>query len=269
MLRPQAFIDDSGNEPTKPHFVLAGFVAAAANWAAFSDEWRAALDESPRLDYFKMKEAAGLKDQFDPKNGWNEQKRDDRLILLTRIIRKYVGIRIHAKVVHSDFDKYVKSIPVPYRKLLSDNPYILLFSQIIMAMSARQELFGVDPCDFIFDEQAGFDVEAISSWPSIKETLIRHRRPGFANIVGSPPIFRNEREVLPLQAADLYAWQMRNYFFQNRLIIAPVNRVLGQLVSIPMIDRDIDEREMKELHNSLLSTEICFANKIRTSRSFR
>ena len=97
MLQPQACVDDSGNEPTKPHFILAGFVAPAANWAALTKEWQAALDETPKLDYFKMHEAARLKEQFDPSNGWTEAKRDDRLITFTRIIRKHVGIRIHAK----------------------------------------------------------------------------------------------------------------------------------------------------------------------------
>ncbi len=32
VLKPQAYIDDSGDDPTKRYFVLAGFVARAASW---------------------------------------------------------------------------------------------------------------------------------------------------------------------------------------------------------------------------------------------
>jgi hypothetical protein len=53
----QGFFDDSGNESSSPIFVLAGFITTNQRWAAFSDEWQLALDEPPRLKYFKMAEA--------------------------------------------------------------------------------------------------------------------------------------------------------------------------------------------------------------------
>jgi hypothetical protein len=253
LLQPQACIDDSGNEPTKPHFVLAGFVAPAASWAAFSDEWQAALDESPKLEYFKMKEAAKLKDQFDPSKGWTDAKRDDRLITFTRIIRKHARIRIHAKIKNADFDKYIKSIPVPNRMLFTDNPYTLLFQQIILAMAVRGDLYGVNvPCDFIFDTQVGFSAEIQEQWPQFKEVVKSASRTDLPALVGDLPIFRDEKTFLPLQAADLYAWQMRNYFAQNQVLTVPVNRVLGQLVPIPMIERSYEEDEVIRLRNYLL-----------------
>jgi hypothetical protein len=51
----QAFIDDSGREPTSPLFVLSGFVASHEARAAFSDEWDAALREAPAIGYFKRR----------------------------------------------------------------------------------------------------------------------------------------------------------------------------------------------------------------------
>jgi hypothetical protein len=39
---------------------LGGFVAPVGRWLAFSDEWKAALNQPPALEYFKMKEAARL-----------------------------------------------------------------------------------------------------------------------------------------------------------------------------------------------------------------
>jgi uncharacterized protein DUF3800 len=255
VIQPQACIDDSGNEPTKPHFILAGFVAPAANWLALADEWRAALNEQPKLEYFKMNEAALLKGQFDPKKGWDEAKRDDRLIAFTRIIKKYVRIRIHAKIKHANFDKYIKSIPVPKRMLFTDSPYTLLFQQIILAMAVRGDLYGVNqPVDFIFDQQVGFSEEITDQWPQFNETIRLSSRSDLPALVGKLPEFRDEKCYLPLQAADLYAWQMRNYFVQNKnpKLIVPVNRVLGQFVRIPMIERDYEEDELIRLRDYLL-----------------
>ena len=56
-----------------------------------------------------------------------------------------------------------------------------------------------------------------------------------------------------MQAADLYAWQMRNYFAQNQKLIVPVNRVLGQLVQIRMIERNYPEDELIRLREHLLA----------------
>jgi hypothetical protein len=68
----QVFADESqGADPgTGDHFVMAGLIGESEHWAIFSDEWDICLKSGPRrLDYFKMKEAAGLSGQFW---GWDE-----------------------------------------------------------------------------------------------------------------------------------------------------------------------------------------------------
>ena len=263
ILNPQAVVDDSGNEPNSHVFVLAGFVAPAANWVALTDEWRAVLDQKPTLEYFKMKEAMRLQDQFDKKRGWTEDLRDDRLMTFTRIIRKHASIRIHAKIQHAHFNKHIRSIPVPNRMLFTDSPYTLLFQQIILAMAVRGDLYGaMTPCDFVFDEQSGFIGEIQSQWPKFKETIKLQSRSDLPALVGDLPIFRDEKYFLPLQAADLYAWQVRNYYAQNKnpKLIVPVNRVLGQLVEIPMIDRNYEEDEVIRLREHLLRVGEHFKN---------
>jgi hypothetical protein len=194
ILNPQAAIDDSGSEPQSPVFIFAGFVTSAERWAAFSTEWQAALDELPRLDYFKMSEAARLQEQFDRKKGWDEVKRDDRLITLTRIINKYAEARIHASMRNDHFEKYVKAIPVPKRKLGTDSPYLMVFMQIVLAMAVAGDRIGVtDPCDFIFDEQGAFSNEVLGWWPTFKELVKNSSKSDLARFVGSPPIFRDDK----------------------------------------------------------------------------
>jgi len=59
---------------------MAGLLSDSENWAQFSDDWSACLQSGPRrLDYFKMKEAAGCGGQF---YGWSEPERDRKLLSL-------------------------------------------------------------------------------------------------------------------------------------------------------------------------------------------
>ena len=105
ILQPQAMIDDSGTEPQSHVFILGGLIASAADWVKFSIDWRTVLDQPPKLRYFKLTEAMslGAKGQFTRHRGWNETKRDSRLIDLAHVIRKYATIRIHASMNHDEF----------------------------------------------------------------------------------------------------------------------------------------------------------------------
>jgi hypothetical protein len=58
-----------------------------------------------------MSEAAWFGGQFSRQKGWDERKRDDRLITLTRIIRKYVKLRVSVCIRHDLFQKYMLSVP--------------------------------------------------------------------------------------------------------------------------------------------------------------
>jgi hypothetical protein len=127
----QAFVDDSGNDPQDEYLVLAGFVASVLEWIKFSDAWQAELDKSPKLKYFKMTEAHSLRGQFDRNLGWTESERDKRVRKFARIAAQYAHLRISTAIRHEHFEKYIKGLAVPERKLSSDSPYFLLFTHLI------------------------------------------------------------------------------------------------------------------------------------------
>lgn len=84
MMVLQACLDDSGelDQTINPVFVLAGFIAESDSWASFSHDWRAALD-APSINYFKMVEAANLRDQF---NGWSREQANAKIHHLVHVI---------------------------------------------------------------------------------------------------------------------------------------------------------------------------------------
>ena len=96
----QAYIDDSGEqeEAVNPVFVLAGFIADSARWAAFLDEWNAALAASPSIAYFKMKEADRLDGEFDRHRRWTKSMRDEKMAVLLPIIQKHVQARVSVSI---------------------------------------------------------------------------------------------------------------------------------------------------------------------------
>jgi hypothetical protein len=208
-----------------------------------------------------MSEAAslGAHGQFSRRRGWDEAKRDDRLITLARIIKKHTRIRLSAWIRHDDFEQHIKSIPSPVRRLAADSPYVLLFQQVIMAPAVFGDRHGItdDPCDFIFDKQGAFSEEATQWWPMFKWTVENSSKSDLAKFVGDQPIFRDEKVFLPLQAADLYAWQVRNNYVENhrvpnQTIMIPQSRVLGILTPIPMINREYPTAEVIRLRDHLL-----------------
>jgi len=252
VLNPQAVIDDSGSEPQSRFFILAGFAAPASGWIGFVSDWKAALAEPPGLAYFKMTEAANFGGQFSRSKGWNEANRDDRLITLTRVIKKHASIRIQAGVRNDHFEQYIRSLPAPERRMIIESPYGLLFMQIILAMATFGDRIGIqEPCDFIFDEQGPFGAEALANWPTFRGLLNNSSRSDLSKFVGSTPIFQNDKQFLPLQAADLYAWHLRRHYSRNQFLTVSPDRVLRQFEAMPSISRFYDESELQRLRAHL------------------
>lgn len=210
----QAFIDDSGSEPNSPVFVLAGYIATTEAWARFADDWAAEMagdDEFPTIKYFKMDEAMGLRDQFSPGSGWTRDLRDKKLVRLTSIIARTSRWQVCASMGQRDFEETLHRLPVfdDGRTLANDHPYTFLWYQLVSEMWLRKRDMEMDgPCDFIFDQRIGFEDEAIRYWKRMKE-IMQIGDPELAKWMPNPPIFRDELEFKPLQAADLHAWTIR------------------------------------------------------------
>jgi serine/threonine protein kinase len=75
----QAAIDDSGRGQ-RPTFVFAGFVLSDEQWLPFVDEWKAVLDEHPKIEYFKMKEAHSRTGQFARLSATERDRKVQRLL---------------------------------------------------------------------------------------------------------------------------------------------------------------------------------------------
>lgn len=184
-----------------PVFVMAGHIAPLTAWNAFNVDWDAALKTHPRLQYFKMREAWAREDEF---KNWTMGERDERLNLLAPIITKHVTASVSFVVSTSAWKKHIVG-KLSHR--YHDRPYFFAFYGIMAALVKYLRAKGIeDKVDFIFDNEGGESASVMlggfEEWASLApEELKRY--------IGNPPIYRDEKSVLPLQAADFFAWHIR------------------------------------------------------------
>lgn len=243
----QAFVDDSGSEPQSPVFILAGHISTPEKWAKFADEWRDALARSPGAVYFKASEAMSLRGEFSQSKGWDDQTRDERVIELCEVIWRHATVAISAQMMHQDWaDTFKRLAPVfaalPTKRF--SHPHAFLWFTMLHKLwlhPTKLTLANAGPCDFIVDEMVGYQEEMISLWSTMKAFIDQPPLPDKMRAwIGSPPIFRDEKLFLPLQAADLWAWANR------RAVVSPPDRLklpeaaIERLCAIPPMHLNVN-----------------------------
>jgi hypothetical protein len=88
-----------------------------------------------------------------------------------------------------------------------NNPYFLAFKAIVNVLAREQHHIGEqDPISFIFDNESEKAI-VLNAWETMKESF----SPDIRRNIGDTPIFRDDKSTLPLQAADLYAYWVREW----------------------------------------------------------
>lgn len=206
ILPIQAFIDESGSKNQDIAFVLAGLIGHSEQWIEFSNNWQAALNESPSIAYFKMQEAANMKGQF---GGWKFSQRDAKLKRLAGVLNSYKFDFISVSLDMVGFYEVMSEhVPRPM-----NNPYFVGFHQIIAAVGFHLLEHGQkEQFEIIFDENLVFGPRAKRWYPLVKDVAV----PDLVPLLPPEPIFKNDHEFLPLQAADLFAWLIRRAWNDNQ-----------------------------------------------------
>jgi hypothetical protein len=156
-------------------------------------------------------------------------------------------LRLSASIDKEAFNSVIRGAYFTRRSHNTDTPYCLAFQLILMlvpaAQALRPDLFGAPkPVDFIFDEQGEIGLAAQGTWLEIKrncEELAQRGGTDFRPYIGSMPDFRDEKQFLPIQAADLYAWNVRRLFFDSNPRGA---QWLDVLSTIPQVSKHMAQK---------------------------
>lgn len=140
-----------------------------------------------------------------------------------RIIERHVQFSISCKFRIDDLRRARKRIAIPKPNLASASlvkidwsawslPHFVGFRTLLDSFHSKREIIEKvlpleQPVDFIFDEQTE-KAPLLAGWQEYLDSRPPHVRARF----GSPPIFRDDRVFLPIQAADLWAWWVRRWY---------------------------------------------------------
>lgn len=202
MFAIQAYLDDSGSDGQSPHYVLSGFMGCVPDWERFSTAWTAALNQDPKLEYFKASEAQSLKGQFDRSKGWTAELRDERIRSCVAAIKQHTAAKIDVVMPQVLYDKHVKGkVPKDI-----DSPYFMCLLAVVEIVVKPLHQASPDlnaKIDFIFDNQQKLWRLAENLYQGFKGSGLP-----YVYLIGEVD-HRDDKEVLPLQAADLGAWHSR------------------------------------------------------------
>ncbi|MDW9814295.1 DUF3800 domain-containing protein [Sinorhizobium meliloti] len=241
----QCFVDESGYGGSEPVFVLTGVLANAETWASFSDEWSKVCGEQPSIEYFKMSEAAGRIGQFQR---YSRELSEFKIKELSDCIHKHIS---HAKTFAVPVKLYEKYVP----RLLEDwSIYKFAWFWLVPEIVEFAKEIGNegDKVEFVFDEQAE-KTKILSLWSDfINATWCD------TSLLAGMPTFRSERDLLPLQAADYFAWDARN----------AVSERIGEKTSDFRV-RNPREREKGTNHHIQIATDATFLDMERQLNFYR
>jgi len=220
------FIDDSGSGEGKDRgniFALAGFVACPKQWDQFSRKWQKVCDREPKTPDFKMQKAVRLLND-DGSVFWTEAQRNARIKQLVRLTKRTVQFRVESLLAWPNYDLVVKGrVPPEF-----DNPYFLCFYNVILSAAAFMEKTNIEgTVDWVFDDQGRIGKNA-NKW---YEFITANITPQIRGRLGTKPIFRHDKSMLPLKAADLYAWQIRRHLDKEQPAGIDHNDYLDVLVA--------------------------------------
>ena len=210
MLR--AYIDDSKHirQPgiAGGVYTLCGYVGEASKWEAFADDWDKALREPPRpLEYLKTVQANGLNDPESMFYGWTPQERDDKLLSLAQAVNRHALVSIQAAVRPEHYQEIFGSIT-------EMRPYQFLFYNVCAELvKLLERRWGIkDKIDIYFDRQTDESEDKLRA--SFRE-FIADSPADLRERFGGVPEFKDDRDITPLQAADLMAWHFRRNIWET------------------------------------------------------
>jgi len=228
-----AYMDETGHsQDEKQHFNgMAGLMAPTEYWEVFEGRWDRLLTKF-KLPYIHMKEMWKLLD------GWSKTKTEKLSAAVWKIIKETRAIPIGSIIPMDDFRFLEENL----RRYALD-PYYLAMQDCI-----RLSTVSITPGPFwspdtrvrmVFSDQVEFKYEAQRMFDAaVKADKTKPR-------VASPA-FEDMRDVLPLQAADVVAYEIykeyeRTYYNLSRKkrygyeqleeMIAWLNE--GQIIQIP------------------------------------
>ena len=203
MLR--SYMDESGSfgDPEIAAVSRGGVVLSTESSEAFEKEWKAILEEQ-NISWLHMKDFAHSQGEF--KNWKGDKRRRDKFMgeLMDVMYRHIEGYLAATMYIH-----HFNALTDEQKSRIGDNPYYPCFMAcVISSAECARRLTPEDKIDIYFADAPGFKGKAHNFWMRCKS---QHAPEDIRNRLGSIALDVSPKVVLPLQAADLIAYEVNNH----------------------------------------------------------
>jgi hypothetical protein len=248
----KCFVDDSGNHDSDPYLILAGWSGMVRTWDSFIDDWAEELEKPKRIDYYKHHEAASLSGCFE---NFTTQEATQKTIDMSMVIATYHIYPFVVTVPRSQFKTSVVSQVIKVRQGKINRRVKSLFpaafgSFVPFVLQKHYELGVREKIDFTVDSDGKSDkvlLDAMKVWREIKAAIKANPSNPFNQLAGEV-VPGDDKEILPLQAADLLAGQVRSEIINQS---TPIGLNLWKARGKQIWRYDVSEKDMEEFRGHL------------------
>lgn len=229
-----AYLDECGTHDDSDAVVVAGYVSNVTKWTVFSEKWQEALTEA-HLDYFHMSDFESYKGQFA---SWTPEEHKSRLNGFLKIIHDHVILSFGVIVLKKQFDTILSE----GAKRLCGDAYglasIACFTNLAKILREPKNDGWMD-----ITMEAGAKGHGALHWIFTEGSKDPEWRENNRILALA---FRDKRRFLPLQAADILAYELYKHvpaqFQQGK---RPVRYPLQTLSTTKHEWHYIEEAELK------------------------
>lgn len=223
-----SFVDESGHsqDPNRNCLCLAGLLASEDAWKTFDAEWRAACAAEGLTEPFHMMHFSARKRQFQ---GWTEEQRRRLLGKLVAAIRNAGAVPIGSVVMMRGDDALPERVQKHYR-----DSHFIAFQPLtyhIAVAANMMDLAGLGPGTVTMvyahhPEHSNGLANTQKLWDAIRQ------RNQIVALVMQSYVSETPSDCTPLQAADLWAYELGHHFERIRPLGRPPRWAFREFVKM-------------------------------------
>jgi hypothetical protein len=208
------YMDDSGTHLQSEYCLIAGYWGGHGQWVKFERQWKKVLDKY-RVPEFHAKQYWARdekRERVGPYKGWDDDRRREFLFSLLIVIGNHKIYPFAYGVRRSEWNKQTPEERQVFcgssgRLQAPNNPMFMAFSTGVLR-TLRHCDSGV-LMNFVFDSHRNTDAWATICYGELKNLMSREGREGARSL--GDLTFADSQRALPLQAADLLAYEAYQY----------------------------------------------------------
>jgi hypothetical protein len=205
----RAYMDESGIHAGSSICAIAGVVGSESEWEILERRWRRIIEDEG-IAVFHMAEFESRQREFA---SWSNTRRH---LFMEKLIEAIKARDVHcvgSALVRADYDGLSQDEKTWMTHGNPQYPYFLCFQHcIIESCHVADRLPAEEKVAFVFDRQQDFAAEATRLYNDLKDQQNWPNHERLADIVA----FASKRETIPLQVADLIAYESYKHL-DNRL----------------------------------------------------